>query len=404
MQKHKFNIFPDMQQEDYSRLKSDIQQYGYDNTQPIILYRNEILDGWNRQKVCDELNIKPNYKDFDGNDFDAINFVMRTNKRRNLTSSQWACIAVESDEIIEVLKEQTEKERREKISKRENVSNQYTKQETCQLIDTSPKNKERVTQKLAKTFNTNRSYVSEAKKLKERKTDFFEQVKSGEKTLTKAVKEAKREDTITALKEKSKDFKSNEIQIYNADFREYAKNIKENSIDLILTDPPYPKEYLSLWQDLFIVAEKVLKPSAFLIAYSGQMYINEIFKMKNDLIYYWTMNIVFSKKPLIFGRNIINEWKPILIFQKKPYKTISDTISDTISFNYSERDMHDKNWGQTVAPFKFLLEKFSNINDIIFEPFAGTGTTLIACKETQRNCIGTEVERQYIDLIKGRLS
>ena len=205
------------------------------------------------------------------------------------------------------------------------------------------------------------------------------------------------------IKEKAKNYKEdNDIQIIQDDFRK--TEIKENSIDLILTDPPYPREFLDLWQDLFIYAEKVLKPSSFLIAYSGQIHLDEIFKMKNNLIYYWMMSIEFTAKPMIIGRNIIACWKPILIFQKPPFKKIEGVIEDKIKFDYTERELHEKNWGQTIKPFEFLLEKFSQIGELVLDPFAGTGTTLLACKNKKRKCIGIEIEKQYIDIIKGRLN
>lgn len=271
-----------MQQEDYSRLKNDIQQYGYDNTQPIILYQNEILDGWNRQKVCDELNIKPNYKDFDGNDFDAINFVMRTNKRRNLTSSQWACIAVESDEIITILKEQTEKQRREKQA--ETLKETYEK---CNFgvcvnkLTETKKQPERVTQKLAETFNTNRSYVSEAKKLKERKTDFFEQVKSGEKTLTEALREVKREGVI----------RKNEAII--------RQEIKKptGKYDVIVVDPPWDMKKI----------ERDVAPEQVEFDYPT-MPLEEIEKLEiphseNCHLFLWT-----TQKYLPYAFDILEKW------------------------------------------------------------------------------------------------
>ena len=220
----------------------------------------------------------------------------------------------------------------------------------------------------------------------------------------KKKKEQEKEQRKEEYKKQSETFNDDDIKIFHVKFQDYQENFSDDSVDLILTDPPYPKDFLPLWQDLFSVASRVLKPSAFLVAYSGQLYLDEIFRMENELIYYWTANIVFSKKPLIHARNVINEWKPILIFQKPPFKKISDTISDTISFNYSERDMHEKNWGQTIKPFEFLIDKFSNPGDLVFEPFAGTGTTLLAAKRMKRICIGTEIEEEYIDLIKGRLN
>ena len=232
--------------------------------------------------------------------------------------------------------------------------------------------------------------------------DVKQQIRNEEK---QKVKEEKKQEKIEKYIEASKNFDNENIKILLGDFYEYSNhNLKDNSIDAIITDPPYPGEFLYLWEQLFEVANRVLKPSAFLVCYSGQMYLDKIFKMKNDLLYYWTANIIFTQKPLISVRNVINEWKPILIFQKPPFSKLSDTISDTISFDYSERDLHEENWGQTIAPFEFILDKFSKPGDLIFEPFAGTGTTLIACKRTGRKCVGTEIKDEYIDLIKGRLS
>ena len=125
--------------------------------------------------------------------------------------------------------------------------------------------------------------------------------------------------------------------------------------------------------------------------------------MKNDLLYYWMLSIEFTSKPIISGRNIISEWKPILVFQKPPFKKNINTIGDKLKFEYTERELHDKNWGQTIKPFEFLLENFSEIGDTILEPFAGTGTTLLACKNKKRKVIGIEIEQEYVKICQGRL-
>jgi 16S rRNA G966 N2-methylase RsmD len=393
MEKHKYNFFPEMLPDDYKRLKGDIADNGYDESYPIWFYEGRVLDGWNRERACTELGIEPVYAEFTGTATEAIEFVMRSNKRRNLSSSQWSCIAAEADEIIYTLRQEANERKLSGLNKGD------TKPEG-ELIT----QRGRTSEFVADVFNTNSTYVKKAQKLKKEKPNLFKEVKEGKKKLTQAIKESQKEERLNEYIEKSKDFDERDIDIFHEDFYKYANsNIKDNSIDAIITDPPYPGEFLYLWEQLFEVSARVLKPSSFLICYSGQMYLDKIFRMKNDLIYYWTANIIFTQKPLISGRNIINEWKPILIFQKPPFKKISDTISDTISFDYSERDLHDKNWGQTIAPFEFLINRFSNPGDLLFEPFAGTGTTLIACKRTKRKCIGTEISDEYIDLIKGRI-
>ena len=109
MKKHKFNIFPEAKAEDYNRLLEDIKSNGYDKTQPITIYEGEIIDGWNRQRACDEIGIKPEYVTFTGTDGEAIALVMRTNKRRNLNSGQWACIAAEADDLLAVIADEAAK-------------------------------------------------------------------------------------------------------------------------------------------------------------------------------------------------------------------------------------------------------------------------------------------------------
>src|ERR1035437_6840926 len=88
MKKHEYNILPEMNQEQYLELKNDIIENGYDDRYPIWLYENDIIDGWNRHKICDELQITPNYETFTGTTLQAVQFVLRSNNRRDLSSIQ----------------------------------------------------------------------------------------------------------------------------------------------------------------------------------------------------------------------------------------------------------------------------------------------------------------------------
>ena len=398
MKKHRLNILPEMKEEAFLSLRSDIEKNGFDNKFPIYIYEDEIIDGWNRFKACKELEVTPIYKHFTGSSLEALTFILRTNNRRDLSSSQRACLAADSDEIIETLTKEIEEERRKKIS-------EARQNETGKKISPSEKQERKVDAKLAQTFGTNSQYVKDAKRFKKENKQVFEQIKNGTINISEAKKEEKKEERdkkIQEVKASAKEFENTDIQIFNKDFRELE--IQDSSIDLILTDPPYPAEYLHLWKDLFIQAKRVLKPNKFLVAYSGQMYLDKIFKYADEagLNYYWMINIEFTKKPLVHGRKVLNEWKPILVFQNG-LKQHDRVFSDKISMKYTEREMHDLNWGQTVEPFEFLLDRFSNTQDLVYEPFAGTGTTLLACKNTNRKCIGTELKTDYIDLIKGRL-
>lgn len=220
--------------DDYLRLIEDLNTNGYDESQPIYIYEGHILDGWNRYRACDELAINPVTKDFIGSDMEAIEFVMRTNKRRNLTSSQWAAIAVDAEELVATLREATEKARREKISEQQTVNNSKSKEfQTTQLIGESEKHETETAQKLATTFNTNRTYISEAERLKENNPDLFEQVKRGEKTITEIKKEEKIQKRTEEIERQKEDIRNGNIEL------------PEGKFEIIVVDPPwnYGREY-----------------------------------------------------------------------------------------------------------------------------------------------------------------
>jgi N6-adenosine-specific RNA methylase IME4 len=218
MDKHPLNIFPAMLPEDYIRLKNDIEENGYDVSYPIWFYEGQILDGWNREKACTELHIEPVYAEFIGSTMDAIEFVMRSNKRRNLTSSQWATIAVEADGIINKIRHEAEERM---LAGKPNPTEQIQQGgfgESAQMV--------------ANLFNTNSKYVYEAQKLKDEKPELFEAVKRGEKTIT----EVKNEEKITERKKQIEDIK---LKIESENITVTGK------YDVIVIDPPwkYGREY-----------------------------------------------------------------------------------------------------------------------------------------------------------------
>jgi hypothetical protein len=187
--KHRLNIFPRMNEEDFARLISDIKTNGFDPTQPIYLYENAILDGWNRDQACQELGITPKYEDFLGNDLDALKFVMRTNKRRNITSSQWAAIAVESTDLIAQIQQSVEKERREK----QKITKKMSDEERMSVNNlTNMNNAKRTTSVIAELVGgTNRQYVHDISGIKAQDAELFTQVKDGEISVGEAKKRLK---------------------------------------------------------------------------------------------------------------------------------------------------------------------------------------------------------------------
>jgi hypothetical protein len=180
MKKHKFNILPDITGDDYKKLESDILLNGYDLRFPIYLYEGDIIDGWGRYKICQKHKITPVYENFEGTLLEAIQFIMRTNKRRNLTSSQWAAIANEATDIINTL--EREAKERQKLSEGRGKKGKVK----IPYLD-----KAQVSEKLAEIFPTNPTYIKQAKRIKLEQPEEFEKVKSGEKTISQVNRETR---------------------------------------------------------------------------------------------------------------------------------------------------------------------------------------------------------------------
>jgi DNA modification methylase len=71
------------------------------------------------------------------------------------------------------------------------------------------------------------------------------------------------------------------------------------------------------------------------------------------------------------------------------------------------RDSREERTGhpnpKALEVLKWCVNEFSNENDIIMDPFVGSGTTLVACEELNRKWIGIEIEEKYCEIAKQRI-
>lgn len=180
------------------------------------------------------------------------------------------------------------------------------------------------------------------------------------------------------------------IRIILGDMKDELAKVTDNSVSLILTDPPYPGEFLPLWQDLARISARILKPSGFLIAYSGQLYLDKVMQYFNEyLTYYWLSGVKLIGAPSHrFERNIQNAFKPILIYQKPPLAKQPEWLVDLLESPAPDKKYHD--WGQSEAPFATLLQAFSSPGDLVIDPFCGGGVVPYICQKLSRQCLAVD--------------
>ncbi len=194
------------------------------------------------------------------------------------------------------------------------------------------------------------------------------------------------------------------LRLIRGDFYPWcAANLEADCVDMVLTDPPYPKEYLYLWDQLGEVAARVLKPGGILVAYSGLYHLPYVLDaLGKQLTYCWTIALRHSgKTQLVFASNVISTYKPILVFKKGDREKFKKAITDTITNDHRDKTYHK--WGQGEGGVKQLMEMFSNPGDLVLDPFAGGGTTLVAAIALDRKCIGIEIADKHFDTANARI-
>lgn len=76
-------------------------------------------------------------------------------------------------------------------------------------------------------------------------------------------------------------------------------------------------------------------------------------------------------------------------------------------FNYESRDIRDKSLHPATYPIslaKDVVEFFTHSGELVLDPFVGSGTTLVAAQDTDRNAMGFDLQKKYIELCAERLS
>jgi DNA methylase len=224
----------------------------------------------------------------------------------------------------------------------------------------------------------------------------------GHKELRHAIKRAKELVPRTSGTLPKGDHETEGVHVLFGDFRQRLLEIEPGSIDLIITDPPYPKEDLPLWYDLGQVAAKLLTPRGLLIAYSGQLFLPDVIGMLGEsLTYGWTFALMLpGSGSRIMGRHMIQGWKPVVAFSTGTWPS-GEWADDVLTSPDREKD--DYEWQQNAAPAIRLIERFTPPNGIVLDPFLGVGSFGIAAKTTGRRFIGVELDQGRFDIAVERI-
>jgi ParB-like chromosome segregation protein Spo0J len=215
-----------------------------------------------------------------------------------------------------------------------------------------------------------------------------------EATISKAKKKA---DEIHSRDDdkarKTAHLKASKFDVRRGDFRQVLADV--GNVSLVLTDPPYPKEFLPLWEDLGKWAAGALADDGLLVAYSGQMFLPDVLSLLGNHLDFWWCGAVVHKgsgnlTPLGHPvRKVVNKWKPLVMFMKRGGVGFQRSFADLIDGAGKQKSEH--NWQQHEAEAAMLVEAFTKPGELVVDPFAGSGGFCRAAHDLGRIAIGSEI-------------
>jgi SAM-dependent methyltransferase len=370
-------IFPPMTEMEFGALRDSIQAHG--QLEPISVWRGQVVDGRHRFRACKELGIKPKLKHLtDCEKEEVLHLVIAKNmNRRHLSPSQRGLIAAET--ILPLLA-------------KDNAKGGRRSAQAGAILGVSAR------------------MVDYAKKIVEIAPDLVPQVRSGLLELRKAdriVRDRSREVESRVVNPSNQN--PLPIEIWHGDCLSLLSQIPGESVDLLLTDPPYEKNSRALWEGIGAQAARILKPTGHLIALSGNRHANVFIEaLDKNLRFQWIGAMIFSGSTGSHpGRRMISCQRPLLFYTRNsqaslsPSQGIPSDLLVTVEESRADRKWHSM--GQISTPFASLIEKFCPKQGFVVDPCCGGGTVLVAARETGRRALGIEQDVAAYQLIKKRL-
>ena len=246
-------------------------------------------------------------------------------------------------------------------------------------------------------------------------------------------------------------YNNDDIKLYNGDCLEIMKQISNNSIDLILCDLPYEVSACKwdkmlpldkLWEQY----ERIIKEHGAIVLFGREPFTSKLIMSKLNL---YRQKLVWLKtRPtnvMNAKKQFMNWFEDIIIFYKKlptfnpqmrtdglftgakVQRMNTDRSQGTLGKTGEKKDyVHESNGGlfypksilefsnvhnkglyhptqKPVALLEYLIKTYSNEGYIVLDNTMGSGSTGVACVNTNRKFIGIELDKNYFDIAENRI-
>jgi site-specific DNA-methyltransferase (adenine-specific) len=226
------------------------------------------------------------------------------------------------------------------------------------------------------------------------------------------------------------------IELWQGDCLELMKNIPDGSVDLVLTDPPYGTTackwdsvipFEPMWEQL----NRIIKPNGAICIFGSEPFSSAL-RMSN--IKHYKYDWIWQKSNVMGFLNAkkrpLKETENISVFNSKVYypqgleinekgKNIRGKQTETLGKYELTNKSEYKNYPRTILQFKsergchptqkpialleYLIRTYTNEGETVLDFTMGSGSTGVACVNTNRNFIGIELDEGYFNIAKNRI-
>jgi DNA modification methylase len=182
--------------------------------------------------------------------------------------------------------------------------------------------------------------------------------------------------------------------------------MEPGSIDFIITDPPYITRYCARdgrsvanddnarWlKPAFAQMHRLLKPAAFCINFYGWNKADLFIEAWRSAGFRIAGHLVFRKQYASSVRFLRYQHEQAYLLAKGDVQPPAQPIPDIIEFPYTGNKLHPTR--KPIAALKPLINAFCPPQGTVLDPFAGSGSALVAARQLGRKCIGIEIDPQH---------
>lgn len=405
-------LIREMTDEEYEALRADIERHG--QMEPILLIGKQVIDGRHRLRACEELGIEPITERLD-DDTDPARAVLSLNVvRRHLDRGERMmrasamvttehggdrkAIKLPNGNLIEGSQncEPSEGSPNGKPSIKSHKCDLITREQAAKLMGVSPRSVDRATA----------VWDSGDDKL-------IAQVFNGEVSVSKAAKTVERRDRDAAAeRERIQQHPAppeTSSVLHVCAVGDLHEIVAPGSVDLILTDPPYPAKFLPVWSELAGFAAHALRDGGILAAMSGQSHLPRVLAGLeagadgSPLTYRWCSAMTGMKSSLWVPRaRHHSRWKPVIVYSLGAF---AGSRRDTFDVSAGSDGMQDHHhWGQDLDGWLKLQDAYSGPGQVVCDPFVGGGTAAVAARIGGRSFVGADIDEGCIATTRERLA